>query len=39
MAKSRAQRKAEQRRRRELGLDEVESDVQAQHDTQVPESA
>ena len=39
MAKSRAQRKAEQRRRRELGLDEVESDSQAQHDTQVPESA
>ena len=39
MAKSRAQRKAEQRRRRELGLDEVESDTQAQHDTQVPESA
>jgi len=38
MAKSRAQRKAEQRRRRELGLDPVESDSQAQHDTQVPES-
>jgi len=38
MAKSRAQRKAEQRRRRELGLDPIESDTQAQHDTQVPES-
>jgi len=36
MAKSRAQRKAEAARRRELG---IESDSQAQHDTQVPESA
>ncbi|MBA2522072.1 MAG: preprotein translocase subunit SecE [Solirubrobacterales bacterium] len=36
MAKSRAQRKAEAARRRQLG---IESDSEAQHDTQVPESA
>jgi preprotein translocase SecE subunit len=39
MAKSRAQRKAEQRRKRELGLDDGDAESQAQHDTQVPESA
>ncbi|CAN5639026.1 hypothetical protein BH10ACT11_BH10ACT11_04300 [soil metagenome] len=40
MAKSRAQRKAEQERRRRAGLDSpTPSDTQAQHDTQVPESA
>ena len=38
MAKSRAQRKAEQRRRAQLGLDGA-AESQAQHDTQVPESA
>jgi len=42
MAKSRAQRKAEAAKRRQQGLTNggaVESDAQAQHDTQVPESA
>ena len=40
MAKSRAQRKAEQRKRRERGEPaSVPSDSKAQHDTQVPESA
>ena len=41
MAKSRAQRKAEQRRRQALGQDgsEQAAESQAQHDTQVPESA
>jgi preprotein translocase SecE subunit len=42
MAKSRAQRKAEAAKRRRLqeqGNGATESDVQAQHDTQVPESA
>lgn len=43
MAKSRAQRKAEAARRRKLqeeqGGTPVESDSEAQHDTQVPESA
>jgi preprotein translocase SecE subunit len=38
MAKSRAQRKAEQRRKRELGTDNGSTESQAQHDTQVPES-
>ena len=38
MAKTRAQRKAEQRRKRESGMDNGLSDSQAQHDTQVPES-
>src|SRR6187551_1664988 len=40
MAKSRAQRKAEQRKRREQALSERarESQAKAQHDTQVPES-
>ena len=41
MAKSRAQRKAEQRRRQARGetAPQRPSDTQAQHDTQVPESA
>ena len=41
MAKSRAQRKAEQRKRRERGEAQprTPSDAKAQHDTQVPESA
>ncbi len=41
MAKSRAQRKAEQRRRQARGEtpSSTPSDAQAQHDTQVPESA
>jgi preprotein translocase subunit SecE len=40
MAKSRAQRKAEARRRRELGIEEErDSESKAAHDTQVPESA
>ena len=40
MAKSRAQRKAEARKRRELGIEEErDSESQAAHDTQVPESA
>jgi preprotein translocase subunit SecE len=41
VAKSRAQRKAEQRKRREQGgaSERVPSDAEAQHDTQVPESA
>ena len=41
MAKSRAQRKAEQRKRRERGesVQPTPSDTEAQHDTQVPESA
>ena len=40
MAKSRAQRKAEQRKRQARGESApVPSDAQAQHDTQVPESA
>lgn len=40
MAKSRAQRKAEQRRRQARGeTARVPSDAEAQHDTQVPESA
>lgn len=40
MAKSRAQRKAEQERRRRAGLDSTPaSDTDSQHDTQVPESA
>lgn len=38
MAKSRAQRKAEQRRKRESGTPEGLTDSEAQHDTQVPES-
>ena len=38
MAKSRAQRKAEQRRKRESGTHEGQTDSEAQHDTQVPES-
>jgi preprotein translocase subunit SecE len=40
MAKSRAQRKAEARKRRELGIEEErDSESKAAHDTQVPESA
>jgi len=41
LAKSRAQRKAEQRRRQARGesVARTPSDVEAQHDTQVPESA
>ena len=40
MAKSRAQRKAEARKRREQGIDqERDSESKAAHDTQVPESA
>ena len=42
MAKSRAQRKAEQRRRQargETAAKQTPSDTEAQHDTQVPESA
>jgi preprotein translocase subunit SecE len=42
MAKSRAQRKAEAARRRQLEQERgrgIESDSEAQHDTQVPESA
>ena len=39
MAKSRAQRKAEQRRNRERGTVNGRTDAEAQHDTQVPESA
>ncbi len=44
MAKSRAQRKAEAAKRRKQqqqagGADAIESDSEAQHDTQVPESA
>ncbi|MDQ3758343.1 MAG: preprotein translocase subunit SecE [Actinomycetota bacterium] len=40
MAKSRAQRKAEQRRRQARGeVQRIPSDAEAQHDTQVPESA
>ncbi len=42
MAKSRAQRKAEAARRRQLEQEQgrgIESDSEAQHDTQVPESA
>ncbi len=43
MAKSRAQRKAEAARKRKLeeeqGVHPMESDSEAQHDTQVPESA
>ncbi|HSI81135.1 MAG TPA: preprotein translocase subunit SecE [Solirubrobacterales bacterium] len=40
MAKSRAQRKAEKRRRQQQGRQEQRPDsTQAQHDTQVPESA
>ena len=43
MAKSRAQRKAERRKRQEKGLPDPaqarEADTKAQHDTQVPESA
>ena len=40
MAKSRAQRKAEQRKRQARGETEAHpSDAQAQHDTQVPETA
>ncbi len=45
MAKSRAQRKAEAAKRRQQrqqaagGRDRIESDSEAQHDTQVPESA
>jgi preprotein translocase SecE subunit len=39
VAKSRAQRKAEQRRRQAQGGAPPESDSKAQHDTQVPESA
>ncbi|MFN8150949.1 MAG: preprotein translocase subunit SecE [Solirubrobacterales bacterium] len=44
MAKSRAQRKAEAAKRRKqqqeaAGAGAIESDVEAQHDTQVPESA
>jgi preprotein translocase subunit SecE len=41
MAKSRAQRKAEQRRRQARGeiAAQIPSDAEAQHDTQVPESA
>ena len=40
MAKSRAQRKAEARKRRELGIEgERDSESKAAHDTQVPESA
>ncbi len=38
MAKSRAQRKAEQRRKRESGTGNGLTDSEAQHDTQVPES-
>jgi preprotein translocase SecE subunit len=39
VAKSRAQRKAEQRRRAQQGGDAAAAESQAQHDTQVPESA
>jgi preprotein translocase SecE subunit len=39
VAKSRAQRKAEQRRRAQLGQTGAAAESQAQHDTQVPESA
>jgi preprotein translocase SecE subunit len=39
MAKSRAQRKAEAARRRKLREEGIESDSEAQHDTQVPETA
>ena len=39
MAKTRAQRKAEQRRRREQQGDASATEAQAQHDTQVPETA
>ncbi len=40
MAKSRAQRKAEARRRRELGIEEErDSESKAQHETQMPETA
>ena len=42
MAKSRAQRQAEAAKRRALqqeGRQPIESDSEAQHDTQVPESA
>ena len=38
MAKSRAQRKAERRAREAAAQGDVESDSQAQHDTQVPKS-